>query len=554
MELAAYLQILNRRKWIIILTLVATMVAYFFIQPLIPTTYEATAILRITPYTSSNPSYNTIIYADRIMNNYVKIASSSLLMNELRERLGLTPNQPKDIMVDIIPDSEMLLITVEDYDPFVARDAANMLAELLSNIMINRDIRISIVDPATLPKPPSTLMVILRPVFLVILGFIGGTVLAFIFENLDTRVFTIEQIKMITELPILGEIPTSRVKFPVNSPFLDDSIKRLRTKVLIESRNNPLQTLLITSAEPKEGKSTIVTHLGYSMSLTGRKCIIVDADLYCPTIHKLFDLPNDVGLSSVLENIHVLSDALCETQYPDLFVLTSGPSVSNPTELLGSEQTIILLDELKKDFDMVLLDSPAFLGAADTAVLASTVDGVILVARRGSVKIAPLQATYKQLDGVHAKIVGVVVNRVKKHLPSSYHKYYRPSMLVQTKAKASAHSSDITRSSQPMREDVDSLDTDRVETLIPSVSNDNEMPQVEMLVKDDLTEIKGIGPAHEKALNAIGISTFAQLAEQDAVDLANRIGGRITAQNICSNQWIDQARAFCVVTDDHPVE
>jgi capsular exopolysaccharide synthesis family protein len=598
MELADYLQILNRRKWIIILTAVVTLAAYYFIRPIIPTTSESTAILRISPYTSSNPSYNALLYADRIMNNYVKIASSTPLLNQLRGTLALTSDQPFDLKVEILPDSELLLITVEDYDPVLARDVANTLAELLSTIKVTRDIKITIVDPATLPEPPTVLREVMLAAFAVILGLMGGVGLAFIIENLDTRLFTIKRIEMVTGLPVFGEIPVSPVGLLKNSPLLNDSLRRLRTKLLVESRTDPFQTLMISSAEPKEGKSTIIAHLGRSMALTGRRCIIVDADLYCPTTHKLFDLPNDVGLSSVLENKEALSDSLCETQFPDLFVLTSGPPIPNSAELLGSVQTSTLLEELKNEFDMIFLDSPAFLGAVDTAVLASAVDVVILVARCGSIRVAPLLATCKQLEDVHAKPLGMVVNRVKKPLPRRYHKYYQRSKLVRAKAMASVQSGDIARSSQSQKEEKDSriIDRikelrpsdgerdeisqetmpvkdkladikdigptsekalnvtriiDRINALLPSDGEREEIPKEKILLRDELTEINGIGPAYEKALNAIGITTFAQLAEQAPDDLANRIEGRKSPSHTQCLQWIHQAEALSKTPDDH---
>jgi capsular exopolysaccharide synthesis family protein len=298
-------------------------------------------------------------------------------------------------------------------------------------------------------------------------------------------------------------------------------------------------TLLITSAEPYEGKSTIVANLGRSMALTGRRTAIVDADLHRPIIHRFFDCPNEVGLSSVLVQNETLSEALQESQFPEIKVLTSGPPFPHPAELLGSDQMIALLEELKKRFDIVLLDTPAFLGVADIAVLAPAVDGVVLVARCGSVSEGPLRATCQQLAKVQAKAVGVVVNRVKKAVPRRYHRYYQQTRLDQVASKTHA---DRHPSSQPRSRDHTTLDAQRTVAQQPSLADVVETPQERVQVKNPLPEINGIGPTYEKALNAIGILTFAQLAEQDPDDLANRINVKLTAQRIRRDRWIEQAQ------------
>jgi receptor protein-tyrosine kinase len=428
MELSDILQILNRRKWIIIVTTVATLVTFYFLQSLIPTTYEATSVLRIVPYSSGDPSYTQLIYAERIMNTYEKIASSSPLLNELRERLRLAPEQPNSIEVVVIPDTELLSITVEDSDPVLAREAANTLAEMLVNIQVIREIRISIVEPATAPEPPSSLRIATISALALILGLLGGTGLAFLFENLDTRLHTTEQIKAVTGVPILSEIPNykgwKKPRFMVDNTPYSDIFRRLRVNVLSLTKEAPLKTILITSAEPNEGKSTIVANLARSLAQTGRSIIVVDGDLHCPTIHTHFDVPNKVGLSSLLETDEILTDVLINSQFKNLKLLPSGPTKINSAELLDSEQMIATIEQLKSQFDLVLLDSPAFLGIADTAILAPYADGVILVARRGAIKEGDLRTTCQQLMNVQANMVGVIVNNAKKTIPRRYYKYY----------------------------------------------------------------------------------------------------------------------------------
>jgi capsular exopolysaccharide synthesis family protein len=477
-ELSAYLRILNRRKWIVIVTAVITAVVFHIGLSLIPTTYEVTAILRITD-TSGNLSYWEFLYAERSRRTYVKTATSSPVLGELRGRLGLDRDLPSSIEVAIIPETDLLRITVKDRDPILARDAANALAVILSESPM-RGSKVSIIEPARTPAPPTIRNDILYGALALITGVVGGTGLAFLLEILDTTLHTTEQIEAVTGLPILGEIPTAKRrkkdKFLVDTLLYDDVFRRLRTNILSMSQGTSSQTLLITSAEPYEGKSTIVANLGRSMALMGCRTAIVDADLHCPTIHRFFDCPNEVGLSSVLGQNETLSEALQESQFFELKVLTSGPPFPHPAELLGSDRMIALLEQLKKRFDIVLLDTPAFLGVADTAVLAPAVDGVVLVARCGSVSEGPLRATCQQLAKVQAKPVGVVVNRVKKAIPHSYQRYYQQARLDQV---ASEGLSDATQ--QHRRGDlVTPMPDEKIDQLPRCLQNENAAVQAEL--------------------------------------------------------------------------
>jgi capsular exopolysaccharide synthesis family protein len=276
-------------------------------------------------------------------------------------------------------------------------------------------------------------------VLIVIVGFVGGTGLAFLFENLDTRLHTSEQIETLTGLPLLGEIPSTtkrqNVEWLIDVMPFADVFRRIRVNILTLSESTPFRSLLITSSEPDEGKSTIVANLARSMVQTGRKIVVVDTDLHCATIHTLFGLPNEMGLSSVLMGDKTLSAALQDSDLPGLEVLTSGPQITMPAEELGSEKMKNLLEELQNQFDIVLLDTPALQGVADAVMLAPRVDGVVLIARRGMIREAPLRATCQQLKNVHANLIGVIVNRVNVNLSNRYHKYYQQGEAEQVQAE-----------------------------------------------------------------------------------------------------------------------
>ncbi|GAG80497.1 unnamed protein product, partial [marine sediment metagenome] len=183
MELNIYLQILARRKWIIIITVLATLVGFFIAQSFIPPSYEAETVLRVIPYSAGDPQYTQLVYANRIMNTYIEIATSGPFLDALNQELGLEEGHLLEVTADIIPDTELIRITVEDSDPYLARDAANTLAAMVISENPIRDLNITVVDPAVTPKPSSILQSLVTIILALIVGLVAGTGLAFLAEN-----------------------------------------------------------------------------------------------------------------------------------------------------------------------------------------------------------------------------------------------------------------------------------------------------------------------------------------------------------------------------------
>jgi capsular exopolysaccharide synthesis family protein len=169
------------------------------------------------------------------------------------------------------------------------------------------------------------------------------------------------------------------------------------------------------------------------MAEAGCKVLLVDGDLRLPTIHRIFDLPNQFGLSSMLEQKVSLDTALQNTGFPGLRVLSSGPLPTNPAELLGSPRMRALLRQLEEHSDIVLLDTPAIMAVADTAVLGTSADGVILVVRHAHSRQEVVRAACQQLASVKARALGIVVNRAN-HLGGDGYLYYQRTAARQARA------------------------------------------------------------------------------------------------------------------------
>jgi succinoglycan biosynthesis transport protein ExoP len=312
-------------------------------------------------------------------------------------------------------------ITSEAENPIVAAQVANVLAELL--VAENRKAQtrgaynISLVDPATVPSSPSSPRTEINIAMGIIVGLIGGLGLAFLFENLDTKLYTTEQIEAIMPWSTLGYIPKAQKKqtkiMNGNSPE-GEAFRRLRTSLLVSNHEVPFRVLLVTSAEPGEGKSTIVANLAYTIAQLGLSVVIVDGDLRLPTLHKIFNISNEFGLSNLLQQKITLTKAIQATCTPQVHVLTSGPRPHNPVEMLSSDHMAAIIKELRQQFDLVLIDTPAVLAVTDALVLAPFVDGIIFVVGRAQAKLETVQSAQQQLDGINATPIGIVINRTSR--------------------------------------------------------------------------------------------------------------------------------------------
>jgi len=179
---------------------------------------------------------------------------------------------------------------------------------------------------------------------------------------------------------------------------------------------------MITSAGPREGKSTTVANLAVSMAQTGKSVLVVDADLRNPSQHKLFGLDNREGLSAALLKDHDYQTYIRETAVPGVMVLTGGPMPPNPAELVGSKRMKCLIEEASEQFDIVLIDTPPIIAVTDAAIIAQEVDGVILVLASGEVNKEYALKAKELLDKVGAKILGAVLNKVDMKT-SEYYNY-----------------------------------------------------------------------------------------------------------------------------------
>jgi non-specific protein-tyrosine kinase len=190
-----------------------------------------------------------------------------------------------------------------------------------------------------------------------------------------------------------------------------EAYRTLRTNIYFSGLDRSIQTLLVTSAAPVEHKSLPVANLAVAMAQGDKTTVLVDADLRRPSLHTLFGLKNEAGLTSLFIDIKgPIAPALQEVGVPNLKVLTSGPLPPNPAELLGSQRMLDVIAALKQQADIVLFDAPPVIAVTDAAVLGTRVDGVVLVVNAGHTRREHARRAKEQLEKLNIRIVGAVIN------------------------------------------------------------------------------------------------------------------------------------------------
>ena len=202
---------------------------------------------------------------------------------------------------------------------------------------------------------------------------------------------------------------------------VSEAYRKLRTNLSFYSLDNPIKTLVVTSAEADEGKSTTVANLAVTMAQAGNKVILVDCDLRKPALHEHFDLPNDKGITDVMLSAD-MDMPLQETAVEGLRVLTSGVKPPNPADLLGSTKMADVIERLSEEADFVLFDAPPVIVVTDAVVLGAKVDGVLLVLQAGKSRRDHAERAKALLEQARVRIVGATLTNAPKD--SSVESYY----------------------------------------------------------------------------------------------------------------------------------
>lgn len=203
----------------------------------------------------------------------------------------------------------------------------------------------------------------------------------------------------------------------------EEAYKVLRTNIQFCSFDEKVKTITITSCNPGEGKTTTVYKMAKSMAKSGISTLIIDADLRKPTLMRHVVGRKYMGLSNVISGNRQPDDVIQKSDTENLYFISSGPRPPNPAELLGSDKFKECLEVLKEKFDVVIIDTPPLGSVIESAVIASQTDGTIIIIESNSTDYRSAQRVKEQLEKANARILGVVLNKMKKRDFNSYYKY-----------------------------------------------------------------------------------------------------------------------------------
>jgi capsular exopolysaccharide synthesis family protein len=335
---------------------------------------------------------------------------------------------------------------------------------------------IFVVDRALAPEEPVGPKRLMTVLAALILSLAFGAGLALFLEYLDDTVRSTDDVENLLRLPALAVIPSIEgmkikgrrqlaaagngnggpnptellLKADTRSS-LAEAYRHLRTSVLLSTAGHAPKTLLVTSSVPSEGKTTTAVNTAISLSQTGAKVLVVDADMRRPRLHNIFQIENRHGLSTILSSNMNEAEVLSMIQpyeESNLHLLTSGPVPPNPAELIGSEQMRQLISTLEDNYTHIVIDSPPIASFTDGVLVSAMVDGVLLVVHAGKSSRGIVRRSRQLLQDVGAKIFGVVLNNVNLRSQDGY--YYYQSYYQQAYYKGDAADSDqVATSAQP---------------------------------------------------------------------------------------------------------
>lgn len=199
-----------------------------------------------------------------------------------------------------------------------------------------------------------------------------------------------------------------------------ESYRSLRTNIQYSSIDKQVKTLVVTSSNAGEGKSTVAGNLAYTFFQSGKRVLIIDCDLRKPSLHRKFNVSNEVGLTDVLVGTSELNKVMKKID-DNLYLLTTGTLPPNPAEIIGSNTMENFLDECKINFDYIILDTPPLLPVTDSKLLAIKADATVLVVRSEISKLKHVSQAFKELGKVNANVIGTILNDVEVHSERLYY-------------------------------------------------------------------------------------------------------------------------------------
>jgi non-specific protein-tyrosine kinase len=375
-------------------------------------------------------AYEGALFSQQEAQSYADLLDGPLVAGAVVRQLALTvpaAEVSSQISTRLIPQTVLLTATVTNPSPRQAQQIATAVGVQFVKLVARLErpsrpgpslVKVTVVAPATTPSAPVSPQPLRNGGLALGLGLLVGIGLAAAYRSLDTTVKTADQLGQLTGgKPVIGTVPFdhSARRHPLaanDQPFgrRAEAFRQIRAGLQFIDVDTPHKVLMFTSALPEEGKSSTVCNLAITLALSGRKVIVVEADLRRPRAAGYLGLPGGSGVTSVLVGSAKIGDAV-QLWGDDLFaVLTSGPAAPNPSELLGSQRMHSLIGDLRDSYDTVLVDAPPVLPFADALATGPACDGSVLVVRYGKTRADHVRRAAEALAGVRVPLLGSVLS------------------------------------------------------------------------------------------------------------------------------------------------
>lgn len=438
MQFSEFVGVLRARWTLIMASVVLAVLAATALTLLTQPVYTAQARVYLSTEKGANSedgSGNFVLTNDDL-ETYVSILNTPAVLDPLREELGMEAGHPVDVTATTTGNTSILDITASSSDPQEAADVANEVGPQLGKVAgefstLLKSSGQTVVSTPIQPATKASRPVSPDPVRNIGLGLLAGLVvgvgLAFLRHALDTRVRGEEDIRAHSDAPMLAGLPLeSASKSALLSLEQDphgrhaEAIRRLRTNLMFVDVTTGRHSFVVTSAVPGEGKTTTAVNLALAMADSGRRTLLVDADLRNPSVAKTLGLEGSVGLTTILLGDADPHDVIQTWGSVGLDVLPAGQVPPNPSELLGSAPMEALLSRLVREYDFVLIDSPPVVPVIDAVVIERLTGGLLMVVGIDRTRKKDLASALKQLDTVGARVSGFARNFVSDKGGSQY--------------------------------------------------------------------------------------------------------------------------------------
>ena len=442
MELQDYLLVV-RKRWRIIALVVLLAVALASIGSALSTRmYEAKTqfFVSTTGASDSVALLQGSTFTQQRVKSYAQLLTTPRILTPVAQAAGVdAAGLSTRVTATTPPDTVLIDVSVRDEDPDRARVTAEAIAKEFPAAVTELEspagqkaspVKVTVVQPPVTPTSPVSPQPARNIVLGIVVGLLLGLGAAVLRETLDRSVKNTEDVKRVTDVPILGAIAHDPeapkrpliVEVDPRSPRAE-AFRSLRTNLqFVDAANHP-RTLVVTSSLAGEGKSTLTANLALTMAQAGSRVCLIEADLRRPKVLDYMGLEGSVGLTDALIDRADVIDVIQPYGGTNLWVLGAGPIPPNPSELLGSTAMRGLLQNLSTRFDYVVIDAPPTLPVTDAVVLSKLVDGAIVVIGSGIVDRDQLAHTLDSLTSVGGQVLGVVLNRVPPKGPGQYGSY-----------------------------------------------------------------------------------------------------------------------------------